>query len=335
VSLYKRGETYWIYIRHNGRRIRESARTADRREAQRYHDERRAELWAETHQQESAGLTWLQACAKWLKAAPRSASDRYSLRSLDYADRPLADCTRESFEAALAGKSAATFNRYRATIQAILHLEDVRINIPLKKTKSRRLRFLTRDEWDRLYAELPDHLKPLAAFALATGLRQKNVTHLTWEQIDLRRKVAWIHPDQAKAGKPIGIPLSQGAINILEAQRGQHKTWVFTYRDRPIGKIKPAWQLAMERAGLGHFERKLDKSGKLISKRWIGDFTWHGLRHTWAAWHVMNGTPLHVLQKLGGWESEKMVQVYAHLAPEYLAGYADNAKPWDNGRAAA
>lgn len=33
------------------------------------------------------------------------------------------------------------------------------------------------------------------------------------------------------------------------------------------------------------------------------------------------GTPLHVLQELGGWESAEMVRRYAHLSSEHLAGY--------------
>ena len=41
----------------------------------------------------------------------------------------------------------------------------------------------------------------------------------------------------------------------------------------------------------------------------------------------MNGTPLEVLQKLGGWKTLQMVTRYAHLAPEHLARYADNAAP--------
>ena len=45
--------------------------------------------------------------------------------------------------------------------------------------------------------------------------------------------------------------------------------------------------------------------------------------HTWASWHVQNGTPLHALQELGGWESPEMVRRYAHFSAEHLAPYAD------------
>jgi hypothetical protein len=44
-----------------------------------------------------------------------------------------------------------------------------------------------------------------------------------------------------------------------------------------------------------------------------------------ASWHAQNGTPMHVLQELGGWESPLMVRRYAHFATEHLAAYANNA----------
>ena len=38
---------------------------------------------------------------------------------------------------------------------------------------------------------------------------------------------------------------------------------------------------------------------------------------------MQNGTPLHALQELGGWESPEMVRRYAHFSAEHLAPYAD------------
>ena len=50
-------------------------------------------------------------------------------------------------------------------------------------------------------------------------------------------------------------------------------------------------------------------------------------RHTWASWHVQSGTPLHVLQELGGWETAEMVRRYAHLSSEHLAQYVEQFSP--------
>src|SRR5574340_587604 len=72
-------------------------------------------------------------------------------------------------------------------------------------------------------------------------------------------------------------------------------------------KKEAVWRMALERAGLD-------------------DFIWHDLRHTWASWHVQNGTPLAVLKELGGWASMEMVMRYAHLAPSHLSAWAGNVR---------
>ncbi|MBU1192940.1 MAG: tyrosine-type recombinase/integrase [Gammaproteobacteria bacterium] len=61
---------------------------------------------------------------------------------------------------------------------------------------------------------------------------------------------------------------------------------------------------------------------RTLKKLGIHDFRFHDLRHTWASWHVMNGTSLQELMELGGWKSYEMVLRYAHLAPEHLADAA-------------
>src|SRR4051812_21484154 len=56
----------------------------------------------------------------------------------------------------------------------------------------------------------------MAEFSLATGLRQSNVTHLEWSQVDLGRRLAWIHADQAKGKRDLAVPLSDPAIAVLQ-----------------------------------------------------------------------------------------------------------------------
>ena len=45
------------------------------------------------------------------------------------------------------------------------------------------------------------------------GLRRANVTGLQWTQVDLVRRLAWMHPDQAKARKAIAVPLNAEAVH--------------------------------------------------------------------------------------------------------------------------
>ena len=89
------------------------------------------------------------------------------------------------------------------------------------------------------------------------------------------------------------------------SRSGSTQRIVFSFRGKPVRQVNTkAWRQALKRAG-------------------IKDFRWHDLRHTWASWHVQAGTPLHVLQELGGWECVEMVRRYAHLASDHLVQYVD------------
>lgn len=306
MSLYKRGGVWWLDVAHNGSRIRRSTETSDRKEATRIHDEYRAEL----HKLKPSSRTFYGAIETWKQVREPDPADDYRLTKFKklYLDRALHMVTADSISAAIPNTSAGTFNRYANLITAVMTLAKHPISIPRRETPAGRVRWLTKTEWAKLKKELSDHQRAMATFAISTGLRQANVFRLEWSQVDLKRRVAWIHADQAKSGKAIAVPLSKDALRVLKAQVGKNERWVFPHRGRAVSEIKTGWKAALKRAG-------------------IKDFTWHGLRHTWATWHIMGGTPLEVLQKLGGWADIRMVLKYAHLDPGYLAQYADNAKP--------
>jgi len=204
-------------------------------------------------------------------------------------------------------------NRICALIRAVLRKSerewewiDKAPAIRRLRVETKRIRWITKVEAQRLLRELPEHLEAMVRFSLATGLRESNVTGLEWSQIDMQKHVAWIHPDQTKAGKAIGIPLTDDAIYVLRKHIGKHHIRVFTYRGNPT-----------EKAGTAAFKKALKRAS-------VANFRWHDLRHTWASWHVQAGTTLNVLQELGGWSDYSMVLRYAHLAPEHLAEHAGN-----------
>lgn len=58
----------------------------------------------------------------------------------------------------------------------------------------------------------------MVQFTLATGLRESNVVGMEWNQIDMQRRVPWIHPVQAKSAKAIVVPLNEDALSILKMQ---------------------------------------------------------------------------------------------------------------------
>src|SRR4051812_18053958 len=101
----------------------------------------------------------------------------------------------------------------------------------------RRIRFLTHEDAQRLLQALPEHLADMAAFSLATGLRAANVTGLQWSQVDLTRKLACVHPDQAKARRAIAVPLNAEAMVLVQKQLGKHVTHVFSYKGKPIIQV--------------------------------------------------------------------------------------------------
>jgi integrase len=331
MSLYKRsGSPYWwIKLSHNGRRIQQSSGTSDKAKAREYHDKLKASLW----DQERLGIrpvhSWKEAAVRWLRESTHKASQGLDKMHLQWLDKflgglNLTEISRDVIDritqARLADKvSNASVNRMLQCIRVILRRAvnewewlDRAPKIRFLPEPIRRVRWLTREEAEKLIAALPEHLAPMVRFSLETGLRKSNVTDLKWSQVDLEGRKAWIHPDQAKARKAIAVPLSAEAVAVLKEQlpkkrKEEFREFVFVYHGKPVTQVNgKAWKGALKRAG-------------------IEDFRWHDLRHTWASWHVQAGTPLYVLQELGAWESVEMVRRYAHLSADHLASYVDRA----------
>jgi len=322
MALYKRDEVWWIDIFHQGKRVRKSTGTEVKQDAQQFHDHVKHELWLEKQIKSIPNKTWMDAVVRWLEESKHKrslATDKIHFAWLDQylRNKRLSDIDRDLIEAIAKKKekmnvSLTTVNRILELIRAILNRAQKEwgwlVSVPvirMRKVENKRIRWLTKLEANRLVKELPEHLKGMAVFTLATGLRESNVTQLKWNEINLTKKHALIHADESKSKRDIPVPLNKQAIAILKVQQGKHPVYVFTYQGKPVTRCNNhAWRKALTRAG-------------------IKNFRWHDLRHTWASWHVQSGTPLHELQQLGGWSNYEMVLRYAHLSSDHLQNAAE------------
>lgn len=319
-----------------GERIRQSTGTANRREAQEYHDKLKHELWRVGRMGERPAYTFDQAALRMLKENEHMADYPNRLAHIEhfrgfFGGRALASITRDEIFEALPEwdkrskkprkVSRATKNKYLATIRIMFRMAaekwewlDRAPKLEDLAVANRRIRWITKAEAQRLLSTItPEWLRDVAALGFATGLRRANLLCLEWSQVDLTNRRAWIHPDQAKARKPIGVPLNDDAVATIRRWIGRHERFVFVRNgSSPIprdGWNSKQWDKQCARAG-------------------IHDFRFHDVRHTWASWHVQAGTPLNRLMELGGWAKYEHVLRYAHLAPDHLAEHAKMVTIW-------
>lgn len=305
------------------RRVRRSARTTDKRQAQEWYDTFKADLWRQSQLGEKPRHAWREAVVSYMTGREGRASyeqDKQRLRWIDQhlgdlmLDEISADTLERLKQARLAEAKPSTVNRLLTLVRAILnhaHDREWIDRVPRVKAvpgEAKRVEWLTPEEADRLLAALSGHLRDYVEFSLCTGLRMRNVTHLEWAQVDMQRQCAWIHADQAKARRSIPIPLTRRAMDVLRRQMGKHLVRVFTYRGEPFDRVNQrSLRKAAERAGV---EKHVHP---------------HLFRHTWASWHIMAGTSLAELQALGGWSKIDSVLIYAHLSADHLRSAAERS----------
>jgi integrase len=181
-------------------------------------------------------------------------------------------------------------------------------NVP---DQTRTERFLTRGEAHRLMDAVQKSsnpmLYPLIGFLLLTGSRKSEAFNVRWDHIDAVKRL-WTVP-LSKSGKPRHIPLSDGAMTMVERARQvvastalSTSPYVFpnVATGGPLRDIQHCWEQARELAGLQNVRL-------------------HDLRHSYASALVNEGRSIYEVQKLLGHANVSTTQRYAHLSQDTLA----------------
>ncbi|MBW9248460.1 MAG: tyrosine-type recombinase/integrase [Acidithiobacillus ferriphilus] len=200
----------------------------------------------------------------------------------------------------------AVFNFGIRTLD-IPNLTNPAAGLKMNREESRDRR-LHPDEMPRFFEALaaeenPD-MRDYVMLSLLTGARRSNVLAMTWAEVNLDRRTWTIPGSKAKAKDNITVPLTDAAIDVLQARAEASgvKGWVFP----STGKT-------------GHLVEPKKGWARLLQKAGIDDLRIHDLRRSLASFQIDAGVSLAVIGKGLGHHSQQTTAVYARLAQDPVA----------------
>jgi len=316
----KKGSTYYVVYFINGKRRKEAIgkdkklaeavlhkrlteiaenRYLDKRKEEKIRFEDFADQYLNTHCKNN-NRSWQKSDKINIKDLKRYFSGRYL-----YEITPL-DVEKFKSEKTKENLSHASINRRLACLKSLFNraiewgkaTQNPVRKIKLFKENNQRLRYLEQEEIVRLLTNCPEHLKPIVALALNTGMRRGEILNLKWRDIDIKREVIYLLDTKNKERRevPMNYDVKKVFIGIPRHSEGVYifyNTNNERYRD-----IRKAFAKALKYAK-------------------ITDFRFHDLRHTFASHLVMSGVDLNTVRELLGHKSIQMTLRYAHLSPKH------------------
>ena len=171
-----------------------------------------------------------------------------------------------------------------------------------KRVKANQWRMERRYPLLRTIGKYCDHLTPMVLVSLYTGCRRGELLSLTWNQVDINRRLLTLPGSRTKNGQTRIVNLNSAAVATLtQWRKDSNSLFVFAGPEgQPLSYLKTAWSRVLREAEIERFR-------------------WHDLRHTFASNLVMAGVDLNTVRELLGHSDITMTLRYAHLASEHKA----------------
>ncbi|MER2536837.1 MAG: site-specific integrase [Rhizobiaceae bacterium] len=305
LEIYKRG-TIWHYRGTvNGRRLRGSTKTSDRKVAERVKTEVESRAWKRHFDGPAAGLTMSQVFDAYLNG---DGDERFLLKLVDFwKETPVEDVHAETVRRAAKKiypkAHEPTWNRQviKPTQAAINYAGGLgwcqRISVK-RFDEDPEVKTPATVEWVRAFHaqavkdELP-HLGALCMFMFGTAARIGESCRMTWADVDLSAGIATLYlfkPKPWKRDAHLPAEVVAALANIPSNRNPDDR--VFGYSER--GSVRCAWNNVAKRATI---ER----------------LTPHCCRHGFATSMLQKGFDVKTVAERGGWkDATTVLRTYAH-----------------------
>lgn len=225
-----------------------------------------------------------------------AAGKSFDLYFRELADRRVVDLTpftvQQWFNRIATERGKATANRQFNTLRACIRWavtcrlidldRDPTANVQTFKIEGS-TRYLTPEEFQRLakvLRENPGEVADAIWLLYYTAARKGNVLAMAWEELDIRAGTWSIPARKSKSGKALVLPLTKGALQVLERRLFATKStgWVFPSCDSASGHVENidhAWQGLREMAGIPdvRIHDLRHTAGSVLGQLGVGAFT--------------------------------------------------------------
>jgi len=329
-NLYERGGTFYARIQINGRDVRRSLRTTDRRIAR----QRLKALLAQAEERR-AGIApppaphpWEEAVAAWadleLAGLRPATQDRYrtSLKQLHphFHGRAVealtaADVHAYTLARARQGVKPATVRRDLMVMGRVLRVAKragwITANpVPEEmgeiSEKREPIRPVPLRQVARLIQIAPPGLAAMARFLARTGCRQEEAASLEWTQVDLTRHRVTFTRTKTRNPRVIEIT-AQVARDLSRLPRDRTSPYVFRSRegDRFL-QVRGRFRELVTRI-MGRTSQAAGRAGRGVPR----PFRCHDLRHTFAIRALQRGISIYALARHLGHTTVKTTEMYS------------------------
>ena len=175
---------------------------------------------------------------------------------------------------------------------------------------NKRTRFLTYEEAEMLLNKLQrtnKQLYEMAFLSLYTGMRAGEIFNLKWQDVDFKNGIIYIRDPKNKADRVAYMTADiKEMLDSKFNKKAQQDDYIFKgVKGKKITEISKTFAITVNRLGLN--DGITDKRNKVV---------FHTLRHTFASWLAIQGTPIYTIKELMGHKSLAMTERYSHLAPD-------------------
>jgi integrase len=176
------------------------------------------------------------------------------------------------------GLAAGTINRSVSALRRMFNLAKKQGKLrdvpyfPMVKEATPRQGFFEREDYEKLFAALPNYLRLPLAIGYFTGMREGEILGLRWNQVDFLSGIIRLEAGETKNDEGREIPIAPQLLELIKKQYAarQRECEYVCFRVERNGRaaqiqgFRKAWYSACVSSGLGAMVPVVDSAGEAV-----------------------------------------------------------------------